>query len=31
MDYTDDACMWVFTPNQDTRMDSMFSGYRYNK
>jgi hypothetical protein len=31
MDYTDDACMWVFTPNQDTRMDSMFSAYRAGK
>lgn len=36
MDYTDDACMVEFTtnpdrPNQDQRMDSMFSAYRYGK
>ena len=31
MDYTDDACMYEFTPGQDTRMDAMFSTYRYGK
>jgi hypothetical protein len=28
MDYTDDACMFEFTPGQDERMDSMFTNYR---
>lgn len=28
MDYTDDACMFQFTPAQDSRMDSMYSAYR---
>ena len=31
MDYTDDACMNTFTAAQKTRMDSMWSTYRYNK
>ena len=31
MDYTDDSCMFEFTPEQDTRMDTMFSTYRYGK
>jgi hypothetical protein len=31
MDYTDDACMVEFTPGQDTRIDSVFSAYRFGK
>jgi hypothetical protein len=31
MDYTDDYCMFKFTSGQDSRMDSMFTTYRYNK
>ena len=31
MDYTDDYCMYRFTPAQDARMDAMFSAYRYGK
>jgi hypothetical protein len=31
MDYTDDACMNLFTTGQDDRMDAQFSAYRYNK
>ena len=31
MDYTDDACMYLFSTGQDSRMDSMFTTYRYNK
>jgi len=31
MDYTDDPCMWEFTPGQDARMDAMFSTYRFGK
>lgn len=31
MDYTDDACMDRFSPDQDARMDSQFTAYRYNK
>ncbi len=31
MDYTDDACMDRFTVGQDTRMDAMFSTYRFGK
>lgn len=31
MDYTDDYCMFKFSPGQDARMDSQFTTYRYNK
>ncbi len=31
MDYTDDYCMFEFTTGQDSRMDSQFTTYRYNK
>lgn len=31
MDYTDDACMNTFTTGQDSRMDSMFTTYRFGK
>lgn len=31
MDYTDDGCMFEFTPGQDARMDLAFSTYRYGK
>ncbi len=31
MDYTDDACMDRFSTGQDTRMDSLFTTYRYNQ
>ncbi len=31
MDYTDDACMFIFSTGQDLRMDQQFSTYRYNK
>ncbi|MEQ1604624.1 MAG: zinc metalloprotease [Pyrinomonadaceae bacterium] len=31
MDYTDDACMTNFSAGQDTRMDSMFTTYRFGK
>ncbi len=31
MDYTDDACMFLFTSAQDTRMDTMYSAYRFGK
>jgi hypothetical protein len=31
MDYTDDYCMFKFSAGQDSRMDSMFTTYRYNK
>ena len=31
MDYTDDSCMFQFSSGQDSRMDSQFTSYRYNK
>ncbi|HKX84553.1 MAG TPA: zinc metalloprotease, partial [Pyrinomonadaceae bacterium] len=31
MDYTDDACMDRFSAGQDSRMDSMFTTYRFGK
>jgi hypothetical protein len=31
MDYTDDTCMFVFTPNQATRMQDMWVAYRQGK
>lgn len=31
MDYTDDSCMFEFTGGQDTRMDSLYTTYRFNK
>jgi Pregnancy-associated plasma protein-A len=31
MDYTDDSCMFQFSGGQDTRMDSQFTTYRFNK
>jgi len=31
MDYTDDPCMFEFTPGQKARMDAMFSTYRFGK
>lgn len=31
MDYTDDACMFLFSSGQDSRMDAQFTTYRYNK
>jgi hypothetical protein len=31
MDYTDDSCMFQFSGGQDTRMDSQFTTYRFNR
>ncbi|MDQ3751248.1 MAG: zinc metalloprotease [Acidobacteriota bacterium] len=31
MDYTDDSCMFTFSTGQDTRMDSLFTTYRFGK
>jgi len=31
MDYTDDSCMDRFSADQDSRMDSQFTNYRYNR
>jgi len=31
MDYTDDSCMFEFSSGQDTRMDSLFTTYRFGK
>ncbi len=31
MDYTDDSCMDRFSTGQDTRMDSLFTTYRFNR
>ena len=31
MDYSDDSCMFEFTPNQATRMQEQWSAYRYLK
>jgi Pregnancy-associated plasma protein-A len=31
MDYTDDACMNRFSAGQDTRMDSLFTTYRFGR
>ena len=31
MDYSDDACMDRFTAQQDVRIDTQFSAYRFNR
>ncbi|MBL8294640.1 MAG: zinc metalloprotease [Bryobacterales bacterium] len=31
MDYTDDFCMFQFSTGQDTRMDTMYTNYRFGK
>ena len=31
MDYTDDSCMFTFSPDQDARMDAQFTAYRFGK
>jgi hypothetical protein len=31
MDYTDDSCMFEFTPGQDARMDAQFTAFRFGK
>lgn len=31
MDYSDDVCMFEFTPLQDARMDTQYSAFRLNK
>jgi hypothetical protein len=31
MDYTDDSCMFEFSGGQDSRMDSLFTTYRFGK
>jgi hypothetical protein len=31
MDYSDDSCMFEFTTGQDSRMNSQYTTYRYNK
>ena len=31
MDYTDDSCMFTFSPDQDDRMDAQFTTYRFGK
>ncbi len=31
MDYTDDSCMFLFSTGQDSRMDSLFTTYRFNQ
>ena len=28
MDYTDDSCMFTFSPGQNSRMDAQFTAYR---
>lgn len=31
MDYTDDSCMFTFSPGQDSRMDAQFTTYRQGR